>query len=352
MKILMNWRVKLTITLFVFITVIISGCGKEGSDVSQPPIAVRVIKPQHKNMDKVLSYMGTVHSESEVKVIAQVQGTVGSLPYSEGSVIKKGDIIAKIFAPDLQAAVERTKADLDYWSRRHETDKRLVEAKAIPQEEGEASKRASLSASATYTEAKSRLEKTIEKSPINGEILDWLVEPGQNVMPGQPILLLGNNKLELHAEVVEEDLRRGIRQGIKALVTESDGTKYETIVSDVSPVASGASRVFIVKTPIRINGGQVLRKGTSLRVDYILDSTKDAVIVPVQAIANRDKNPHLFIVNDGKAFRKDVKLGIEQEGWISVSLEKLNGEAVAITNLGSLKDSVNVFAVELEEVSK
>ncbi len=352
MKILMNWRIKLTMTILLIITVLLSGCSKENSEVTHPPVAVRVIKPMHKDMDKVLSYMGTIHSESEVKVIAQVQGTIGSLQYSEGARIRKGDLIAKIYAPDLEAVVERTKADFDYWSRRHEADKRLVEAKAIPQEEGESSKRAYLAANAAYTEAKSRLEKTIERSPINGEVLDWLVEPGQNVMPGQPILLLGNNKLELHAEVVEEDLHRGIREGITALVTENSGTKYETKVSEVSPVSSGMSRAFIVKTPIRKNDDQILRKGASLRVDYILDSSKGALVVPVQAIASRDKNPHLYIISDGQAFRRDVKLGIEQGGWIAVSIDGMGTESVAISNLGSLKDSVKVFTVELEEVQR
>ncbi|MGD9898719.1 MAG: efflux RND transporter periplasmic adaptor subunit [Calditrichaceae bacterium] len=352
MKILMNWRIKLMMTILFVISIIFSGCKKENSEITHPPVAVRVIKPMHKNMNKVLSYMGTVHSESEVKVTAQVQGTIASLRYPEGARIQKGDMIAKIYAPDLDAAVERTKADSDYWTRRYETDKRLVEAKAIPPEEGEASKRAYLAANAAYTEAKSRLEKTIEKSPINGEVLDWLVEPGQNVMPGQPILLLGNNKLELHAEVVEEDLRRGIRGGISALVTENDGTKFETKVSEVSPVASGTSRAFIVKTPLRSGDGQNLRKGASLRVDYILDSSKDAIVVPVQAIANRDKNPHLFVISDGLAFRRDVKLGIEQDGWIAVSMDGTGIETVAMSNLGSLKDSVRVFAVELEEVQR
>jgi RND family efflux transporter MFP subunit len=294
--------------------------------------------------------MGTVRSQQEVQVIMQVQGTVVDLPFAEGEWIRKGDVVARIDAPELNATVERLGTEADYWCRRYESDQRLVAAAALPEEQMESSKRACRSARAALAEAESRLGKTVEVSPVDGKILHWFVEPGQSVMPGQPILILGDEHREVQVEVVEEDLSRGIDIGIAAEMEDGLGNRFAATVSQVAPMARGITRTFLVKLPVAKSHSAHLRAGASVRVEFVLKASQGVMTVPVNAIADRDGDPIVFVIRDQQAFRQNVVLGIEKDGWIEASFPWNGEDLVAVSNLGSLKDGLPVFTVLVEEM--
>jgi len=339
------------ISSIVIILIMLWSCSNNPDEhTAIRPVAVRTAKPVVMDLGSRLSYMGTVHSQKEVKVIAQTQGKVISLPFEEGSKVNPGDVVARIDAPELRAVVKRLQAEKDYWCRRYEADQRLVAAEALPQEQMESSKRACLNARAALAEAESRLAKTVEKSPVRGEVLKWFVEPGQSVMPGQPLLLLGNDNLEIHAEVIEEDLQRGIAVETPAEIETGTGNRFRTKVSEIAPMSSGFSRTFTVKLPVPKSYAQNLRKGASVNINFILKVSEGAIALPLNAIADRDNNPHIFLIKDERAIQQPVKLGLEQDGWIEVSFPWNGKDAVAISNLGSLADSIPVFSVPVKEV--
>ena len=140
----MNAKLKaiIQIVFLVSLTAVV-GCKEQNVKTSEiRPVAVRVVKPVEKTLNKKIPYLGTVHSKHEIKVIAQIQGTLSALPFEEGVSIKKGDVVARIDAPDLLASVERLTVDRDYWKHRYEADKRLVKSNALPAEQAEASLKA------------------------------------------------------------------------------------------------------------------------------------------------------------------------------------------------------------------
>ena len=337
--------------LFILSALIFLQSCKEGREETAEikPIAIRVVKPQITNLQEKISYVGTLHAHREVKIISRVQGTLLSLPAAEGTGVKKGQVIARIYAPELDATVQRLQAEVDYWSRRYQADQRLEAEKAIPPEQVAMSRRAYLSAKASLEGAQSNLNKTIEKAPFSGEVLKWLVDPGQPVMPGQPILILGDNSTEVQVEVIEEELKRGLKTGTPVILYKKDGTVVETKVREVAPQASGFSRTFVVKISVPQSLKNEWRKGESVKLDFILKSAPHAVAVPVEAIADRDGNPHIFLVREGKAYRQDVQPGIQQGNLVQVDFPYNGQDLVAVTNLGLLKDSIPVFTVQTGE---
>lgn len=324
------------------------GCSKNrGDQVTVRPVAVRVVKPMVKDMENRLSYMGTVRADREVRVIAQVQGTVVSLPKPEGVPIAKGDLVAAIDVPDIRATVERIQADRDYWQHRYEADKRLVALEALPSEQMEVSLHAYRNAKAGLAEAEAKLAKAKEFSTINGQVLSWLVEPGQHVMPGQPILLLGDNALEIHVEVVEEDLHRGVKVGTPVEVNDWQGHAFFSTVSEVAPAASGPARTFTVKLTVPKEEAKDLRIGASMKVNFKLQTSANSVVVPVQAITKVDGKTSIFLIQQDSAKKQSVTTGIEQEGLIEVTFQWNGEDRVAVSNLGNLDDGVPVFPVEV-----
>jgi RND family efflux transporter MFP subunit len=324
----------------------VSCSGRGGHRPLERPIAVRVVTPQIGNIADRLPYVGTIRGRREVRVNAQIQGTVADLPRAEGERARAGAVVATLDAPEIAATVERLRADRDYWCAHHDTDARLVAAGALPEEQARTSLRACRSARAALAEAEARLARTVERAPVDGRVLEWLVEPGQHVLPGQPLLLLGDDSMEVHVEVVEEDIIRGIDVGTPVAIRTAAGQTLQSRVSEVAPVTTGPSRTFTVKAPVPAAASP--RFGASVRVDFVLTSCSRCITVPVEAIHRAGAQSYVYLIRDGRALRQSVDTGITQEGRVQVSLLWNGNDAIAVSNVSALTDSAAVFAVSME----
>jgi len=346
-------RQKLWITVVaataLLMSTVLSGCrANETESAVEAPIAVRVQMPELRTLERRMSYVGTVFAGREVNVIARVQGTVAEIAPAEGESFSEGTVLARLESPEIEASVQRLEAELEYWSRRHETDKRLVERGAIPAEQADSSERAYRSARAGLAEAQAQLDKTVVRAPFAGTMLDRLVEPGQPLMPGQPLVLIGDRSREIRVEVVEEDLERGVRAGTEAVLRLPGSVAVESTVRKISSVSSGPARSFTVTIPLPQGVEPTPRKGTSVRTEFILERSEATVAVPVRAIAGRDRNPYLFVISDGVARKHEVTLGVTEGGWVAAGFAWNGVDPVAITNVSGLRDGARVFAVPAE----
>lgn len=191
-----------------------------------------------------------------------------------------------------------------------------------------------------------------EASPLSGTVLSWLVEPGQHMMPGQPLLLLGGDASEIHVEVVEEDLQRGLQVGTPAAVYSQGKEIFRASVAQIAPLSTGPGRTFTARVPLPQAAAGLWRWGASARVDFVLASRPGCLSVPVEALARRGKNPRLFLVRQNLAVEQEVATGIAQDGQIEVLFPWNGTDRVAVSNLESLKDGDPIFAVEEEEVAR
>jgi len=163
-------------------------------------------------------------------------------------------------------------------------------------------------------------------------------------MPGQAILNFGSDDREILVEAAEEDLRRGLGRGSEAEVETPGGGKIRARVSEVSPAASGASRTFTVRIPLPGTGSPSLPVGASLRVTFVTAARKGALTLPSPAVADRNRDPHIFLVRDGRAHRQTVEAGIESRGRIVVDFPWNGLDKVVVSDPGALADGVEVFA--------
>lgn len=313
------------------------------------PTAVRVVRPERRDLKTGVSYMGTVSARKEVKVIARIPGTVIALPFREGETAKEGEAIALLDAPEIRAQVARLTAERDYWAKRHEADLRLVGKNALAPDQADAGERSLKTTEAALLEATSQLRKAQESAPFDGTVLSWFAEPGQGVLPGQPILSFGSVEAELRVEVAEEDLGRGIRVGTAVDIEAEDGRTVRAAVQEVAPAANAPSRTFTAKIALPAGAEKAARVGSSIRVNFILDSLEDALTLPVSAIVSGSPTPHIFIVRDGHAVKVPVETGLENRGRVAVRFPWNGSDQVAISNLGGLEDGTPVFTVDAEE---
>ncbi len=335
------------------------GCTKDAPPVDQEPdpIAVRVALVTQQDLAQKIGYVGTVHSRREVKVLAQTAGAVLSL-VSEGEAVSEGKTLARIAANEIAARASRMDAEVgraqterEFLCETYETDKKLAAEGAITTRQADASKRACDVANAAVTAARAGSRevgatrgKTSEQAPFDGLVLQWLVEPGQNVMPGTPLMLLGSPDLEVRVQVAEQDLDRGVSQGIPAMVRSGKET-LQLAVSTVAPMAVSPGRTSEVKIPLPTDRSASWAHGTSARVDFLSSVTPAAIAIPDKALWTANGEDVVFIIDGGRARSVAVTPGIRDRGLVGVVGEIPVGAWVAVSNLDLLKEGASVFAV-------
>lgn len=350
--------------LAVIASVSLVGCRDAPPKAAGParPQAVRTTTPRVGPVRDAVRFVGTVRAAREVQVTAQIAGTLADLPVPEGGHARAGAILARVATPDVAARLARADAEIqratverDHACRTLEIDAKLAKTGDVPKEKVEAARRACDAGAAavnageaTRAEILAALGRSVERAPFEGQVLRTLVERGQSVGPGRPILEYGDRARELRVLVAETDVRRGVRPGMPALVTLPSGEPARRTVSAVSASASPQTRAVEVTVALEPDDAAGVPVGTTLEVALVLAEEESATSVPRRAIKETPAGDFLFVVEGGRASELPVTVGLEEGGWVAVSPSLPEDAEVVVRGAHRLDPTKPVFAVKDE----
>ncbi|NLU10293.1 MAG: efflux RND transporter periplasmic adaptor subunit [Tepidanaerobacter acetatoxydans] len=189
---------------------------------------------------------------------------------------------------------------------------------------------------------KTNLENSIITSPVTGIISNKLINNGEVISAGYPLLTVVNiDTVKVVIDVAEEEINK-IKDGQEVDVTIGaiGGEKIKGIISIVPP-ASNATRLFQVKISID-NKDHTLKPGMFAEVDVEKGIKENVVVLPKDAILLKKHGNVVFVVSEGKAVERIVKLGITNGNSVEI-LEGVNpGEKVVVKGQNMLKEGVSV----------
>ncbi|SFN87930.1 HlyD family secretion protein [Chitinophaga sp. YR627] len=253
-------------------------------------IKVAVDKAEDKNIIEVVSASGKIYPETEVKVSSDVSGEIVDLPVLEGDSVKKGQVLARIYADvygsvrdkataslsqaqaqlaNTAASLNAFKAKLEQSKSAYDRNKELLAQKVVSRSEfetAEATYRSALadynaaaeqvnsnryavqSAKAGVTEANTNLQRTTIVASMDGVVSLLPVKKGERVvgtgqMSGTEIMRIADlNIMEVQVDVGENDIPR-VKYNDTAIV-EVDAysdRKFKGIVTQIASSSKGAA---------------------------------------------------------------------------------------------------------------
>ena len=296
---------------------------------------VEISKVVASTIVETVSATGKIQPEIEVKLSSMVSGEIIALNVKEGQVVKKGDLLVKI-NPDLytsgldrsvanlsgtKASLSQSEANFKEAKASYERNKTLYEKGVISKsdwdksiatfEVAKATRQSSYynvqSASASVTEAKDNLGRTLIYAPADGTISVLNVELGERVlgtqqMAGTELLRVANlNNMEVEVDVNENDIVK-VKIGDKANV-EVDAylkKKFKGVVTSISNSASTtltSDQVTNFKVKIRIlkesyqdllegqpSSYSPFRPGMTATVDILTKTKTNVLAVPISSV--------------------------------------------------------------------
>ncbi len=262
---------------------------------------------------------GRVQAATTVDVGAEVSGRIVALPVDDNARVTRGQVLAVIDPEQLQAAVTQQQAQVaaaqaSVRQARATLDEARQSARRTTELAGQAlastqtvesSAAAAARAAAAYdvavanarlaaaglTSARSKLDKATIRSPIDGIVLDRLVEPGQTVTAGfaTPVLFTIAEdlaRMTLKVDIDEADVGR-VRDGNPATFTVDAylGRAFPSKVVRLSNQPTISQSVVTYEAQLEVDNHELLlRPGMTATATITTDVRPDVVLVPDAAL--------------------------------------------------------------------
>ncbi|MCB1866012.1 MAG: efflux RND transporter periplasmic adaptor subunit [Chromatiales bacterium] len=166
-------------------------------------------------------------------------------------------------------------------------------------------------AEAAIREVDEAIENAASKAPFDGVIVKKMVEVGDIVQPGMPLLSFADtNKMQIQVEMPSR-LISAIRQGdqVQARLDRGRGTLTAT-VSRIFPMAEQGGHTTTVKFDLPDESGAVSGMYAEVQIPDPSEYAQDMAVVPDSAIVWRGSLPAVFLVgDDGALSMKVVRIG-------------------------------------------
>jgi membrane fusion protein (multidrug efflux system) len=256
-----------------------------------------------------------VESEAAVDLLPETNGIVTAVKVEEGDAVRKGQVLAVIENPNLEATLQRAQAELDRAEQTYGELQRLREANAVSERDLLDAHHALVTARTSHDEAQRMGAYTRLVSPIDGHVAARHVKYGQLVSSATPAFqVVDLGELRVVAQLPERDLA-SIRVGQPAqLVPVYD---EELVVPGevlrISPVVDSQTGTFRV-TVAPVGDQQLLRPGQFVSVRIQVAHHEDTLVLPRRAVLYDRGEPYVFRVEVKPEEEEPEAEGDEEEG--------------------------------------
>jgi membrane fusion protein (multidrug efflux system) len=329
------------------------GCTDQNAAAGEfklPPTPVEVANVKAQDVSDKFDAVGTIEAIEGVTIVSEIDASVISLPFSEGSFIKKGGLIAQLDDSQLSAEVNRTEALLTQSQSAYKRIKSVVEQNAGTQQDLDDALANLKVAEANVELAKARLSKTQIVAPFNGIIGTRKVSVGAFLRTGQEITELANlNEIRVSFSAPERFLAQ-LKRDSKVIVSSSVFQGYEVAgrIIAIEPVLDSETRNVNVVARVQ-NPGQKFRPGMSANVSAILSERPRALTIPNEAIFANGNQSFVYIVKkDSTVTATPVTLGLQTPEIVEVINGLEDGMQVVRTGHQKLFNGARVMPINSE----
>jgi len=347
-----------------------------GSAQQPAATAVSVAKAELRPVTRAAEFVGRVEAPEKVEVRARITGFLQEVQFKEGDAVKSGDVLYRIEPETFQAAVQQAQGALlqaqgvlanatAQLARSQELVKTDAESRAQLDQRIAAQKSAqgdAIIADANLKTANVNLGYTQITAPISGEIGRSKLTKGNVVSPDSGVLteIVSRDPMyvtfpvsqRMFLEVRREAESRPRGQGLNVRIKFSDGSTYDqTGAINFVDVTVNQSTDTILARATLPNPKGILIDGQLVRVAVESDKPDQKVLIPQTALIADQQGIYVFLVSDGKAEVRRVRVGgsLGTDAIIDDGLK--GGEQVVVQGMEALRAGAPVLATPVQPTS-
>ncbi|HVJ81962.1 MAG TPA: efflux RND transporter periplasmic adaptor subunit [Planctomycetia bacterium] len=356
---------------FLLIGLALAGCEKPvAAPPEPPPPAVGVAQPVRREIVEWDEYTGRLIAVESVDVRARISGYLDSIHFTDGQLVKKGDLLFVIDPRPFKAAFDAADADAKTAETRAELTnielsraKKLIQTKTISAEEYDARVKAAETAAATVLSAKARAEQarlnvefTEVRAPMSGRISRHLTSVGNLIAGGSAdstVLagIVAVDPIHCYFDISEQDYLKYLRlqKAKHSGALDQNGLEVHFGLLDENDFPHRARMNYV--------DNQIDRATGALRGRAVIDNSKlglvpgvfvklripgsakrTAVLVPDKAVIADQSDRFVLVVGEKNVVKQQrVVLGRRHDGLRIVTSGLTGAESVIVEGLQRAK---------------
>ena len=335
-----SWHVRFLITCIIIATAFLyPACNSEKKASTTPPPAVTVLEVIQKDVPVVLEHVAQTQSSHLVNIQARVSGFLDKRLYTEGAVVKEGQVLFQmdpkpfqVQLAQMKAALTRQGAALEMARLNLARTKPLTEQNALSQKDLDDATGQYQSAAAAVEQAKAQVETaklnlsyTTITSPITGVSSSARQTDGTYINPQNSLLttVAALSPIWVNFSMSENEMQRYRDQIAKGLLLSPKADRFivEVILVDGSihpytgqitfaePSYNPQTGTFAIRASVS-NPKGVLRPNQYVRVRLKGAIRPKAILVPQRAVQQGSKGHFIWVVDkENKAEQRPVTVG-------------------------------------------
>ena len=331
----------------------------------------------------LLNATGYVVAQRKAAVASKATGRVEWLGVTEGSRVKKGEIIARLENADVSATMEQAAANIAVaQANLQQARAELVDAQAVFDRNGELLAKGFISqsaydmgtaryhkaqvairgyqasvsvAEANYRATQIAVEQTLIRAPFEGVVLTKSANIGDVITPfssaldakGAVVTMADMDTLEVEADVSESNLSKvKLGQPCEIQLDALPDLRLRGLVQRIVPTVDRAKATVLVKIKFVDHDPQVLPEMSAkiafLEKEMPAEQRTSRTVVHPDAIVQRNGKSVLFVMKEGKALETPIETGEKIGDMVEVRNGAKAGEKVILRPSSNLDSGDNV----------
>jgi len=164
-----------------------------------------------------------------------------------------------------------------------------------------------------------QLEHTIITAPMSGVVTAVNINVGEMAAPSMPVIeIMHLDEVEIPVGVIEQHVNNlRVGDSVEVMISAIREEPFIGTIRSIPPVADPVTRTFPVTIALP-NQDHLIRPGMFAEVAIVARTSQDAVVVPMVAVVDQGTRQTIFVVENGEAISRAIRLGINDGQYVEV----------------------------------
>ena len=304
-------------------------------------VSFEIIQPEP--ISEKINVVGSLLPDEEVDLTFESSGKLVNIYFREGTIVQKGDLLAKINDLPLQAQLKKLTAQLPLAENRVFRQKTLLEKDAVSQEAFEQVISDLNQLQADIELVKAQISQTELKAPFDGYIGLRLVSEGNYVSPTTVVARLTKiSPMKINFSVPERYASQIRKETLIRFKTDANSIQTEASVYALDAVINSETRTRDVRA-IFPNSKREWMPGAFVSIEISLNEIPNAIAIPSQALVPELGIDKVFLYKSGKAQPVEVTTGLRTDAKVQIIRGLQTGDTILTSGMLQLRTGMPVI---------
>ena len=313
---------------------------------NQKKTNIRIKQVNLESLSIQSTYVGYLLPNKRVLMRSEIDGVIEKIDFEEGDEITKGKRLVDISTKEHRLKLKIAITDSNLADINIKRDEKLAAQNLIPNAQLDQTKTRAESASLNKELAEISLNKSLISSPLKGTIKTRHIKVGEFVRKGDKLVeILDIDKIIVKVNIPEQEiLSIQVGQNVEVALYIMEKKTFLGRVKNIGLEADSSNRTFPVEILVD-NKERQLRAGMLARATFTKSVDQDQIVIPRHTVLERDQGRVVYVFEDGKAFRRDITIGLSQLDQVQVVQGLNKGELIVVEGHTKLTDGEEVNVV-------